>query len=62
MGADLPSSILFCCDHNSIRSPIAEGLMKKYYGTATYIQSAGVKNDLDIDGFAIAVCEELGVE
>lgn len=41
---------------------MAEGLMKKYYGQATYIQSAGVRNDLEIDGFSIAVCEELGVE
>ena len=62
MGAPLPSSVLFCCDHNAVRSPMAEGLMKKYYGQATYIQSAGVHNDLEIDGFAIAVCEELDIE
>lgn len=36
--------------------------MKKFYGTEIYVQSAGVKSDLDIDGFSIAVCEELGVE
>lgn len=36
--------------------------MKKFYGTDTYVQSAGVKSDLDIDGFSIAVCEEIGVE
>jgi len=36
--------------------------MKKFYGQATYIQSAGVHNDLEIDGFAISVCEELGIE
>lgn len=36
--------------------------MKKFYGTGTYVQSAGVYNDLDIDGFAIAVCQEIGVE
>ena len=41
---------------------MAEGLMKKFYGTAIYVQSVGVKNDLDIDGFSIAVCEEIGVE
>lgn len=35
--------------------------MKKYYGQRAYIQSAGVKNDLDIDGFAVAVCAEIGV-
>ncbi|MEM1150603.1 MAG: low molecular weight phosphatase family protein [Pseudomonadota bacterium] len=58
----LPQSVLFCCDHNAVRSPMAEGLMKKNYGTETYVQSAGVFNDLEIDGFSIAVCQELGVE
>lgn len=41
---------------------MAEGIMKKFYGTECYIQSVGVKNDLEIDGFAVAVCDELGVE
>jgi len=59
---DLPQSILFCCDHNAVRSPMAEGIMKKFYGTGTYVQSVGVRNDLEIDGFSIAVCHELGVE
>jgi len=59
---DLPQSVLFCCDHNSVRSPMAEGIMKKLYGTQCYIQSVGVKNDLEIDGFSVAVCAELGVE
>ncbi len=36
--------------------------MKQLYGTECYIQSVGVKNDLEIDGFSIAVCEEIGVE
>lgn len=58
----LPQSILFCCDHNSVRSPMAEGIAKKLFGTEVYLQSAGVKGDLDIDGFAIAVCQELDVE
>ncbi|PIE13203.1 MAG: low molecular weight phosphatase family protein [Rhodobacterales bacterium] len=58
----LPQSVLFCCDHNSVRSPMAEGIMKKLYGTDTYVQSAGVRNQMDIDGFAIAVCQEMGVE
>ncbi len=62
MVTDLPQSILFCCDHNAVRSPMAEGLMKKFYGTETYVQSAGVIADMDIDGFSIAVCAELGIE
>lgn len=36
--------------------------MKKFYGTGTYVQSVGVINDLEIDGFSIATCEEIGVE
>ncbi len=58
----LPQSILFCCDHNAVRSPMAEGIMKKLYGTGTYVQSVGVRNDMEIDGFSIAVCKEIGVE
>ena len=41
---------------------MAEGIMKKLYGTGTYVQSVGVMNDLEIDGFAIAVCAELDIE
>ena len=36
--------------------------MKKLYGADPYVQSAGVMHDADVDGFAIAVCEEIGVE
>ena len=62
MSTDLPQSVLFCCDHNAVRSPMAEAIMKKFYGTDTYVQSAGVKSDLEVDGFSIAVCSEIGVE
>ena len=60
--AELPHSVLFCCDHNAVRSPMAEGMMKRFYGTQTYVQSAGVKGDMEIDGFSVAVCQELGIE
>lgn len=53
--------MLFCCDYNAVRSPMAEGLMKKFYGAHIFVQSAGVKNELEIDGFSVAVCAEAGV-
>ncbi len=62
MEKEIPGSVLFCCDYNAVRSPMAEGLLKKHVGQKVYVQSAGVKNDLEIDGFSIAVCQELGVE
>ena len=62
MKTPLPTAILYCCDHNAVRSPMAEGLMKKLYGEQTYVQSAGLRSDKEIDGFSIAVCAELGIE
>jgi arsenate reductase len=41
---------------------MAEGLMKKFYGMDVYVQSAGVKSEMEIDGFTVAVCQEMGVE
>ena len=54
-------SVLFCCDHNAIRSPMAEGIFKKLYGKRVFVQSAGVRHDTEIDGFAVAVCAEINV-
>ena len=36
--------------------------MKQFYGRAAYVQSAGVRSDMEVDGFAIAVCAEMGIE
>ena len=41
---------------------MAEGLLKQHVGTSIFVQSAGVKGDMEIDGFAITVCREVGVE
>ncbi len=59
---ELPQSVLFCCDHNAVRSPMAEGMMKAFYGQEAYVQSAGVRGTMEVDGFSVAVCKELGIE
>jgi len=41
---------------------MAEGLMKQLYGHRAYVQSAGVQHELEIDGFAVAVCAEMDIE
>jgi arsenate reductase len=53
---------LFCCDHNAVRSPVAEGLMKKLHGKGVFVQSAGVHHDLEVDPFMVAVADEIGVD
>ena len=35
--------------------------MKRFYGRRVYVQSAGVKSDMEVDGFSVAVAEEIGV-
>ncbi|CAA6606036.1 Protein-tyrosine-phosphatase [Rhodospirillaceae bacterium LM-1] len=58
---DLPSAILFACTYNAVRSPMAEGLMKRLFGTRVFVDSAGVKAG-EPDGFMIAVMEEEGID
>ena len=58
----LPGSILFCCDQNAVRSPMAEGLMKQLHGRRVFVQSAGVFSELEVDGFMVTVAAELGID
>lgn len=41
---------------------MAEGMMKAFYGQKAYVQSAGVRGTLEVDGFSVAVCDEIGIE
>src|SRR3954453_15545491 len=63
-GAQLPGAVLFACNHNRVRSPIAEGLMKLWFGDRVYVDSCGLRRDEDDapDPFAVAVMDELGVD
>ncbi|TNE34474.1 MAG: arsenate reductase ArsC [Alphaproteobacteria bacterium] len=57
----LPGSVLFACTHNSIRSAMAETIMKSLYGLTVYVDSVGVRAR-SINGFAIEVMDEIGLD
>lgn len=59
--AGQPGSVLFCCTHNSIRSPMAEGMLKYLHGRRIFVDSVGVRAS-EIDGFVVAVMDEIGID
>jgi protein-tyrosine-phosphatase len=61
MSADLPGAVLFACSHNAIRSPMAEAIMKHFYGHKVFVQSAGVRAG-EPDPFIAEVLDEIGIE
>lgn len=67
-----PGAVLFACNFNQVRSPIAEALLKRLVGNRIYVDSCGLKRpalvhddsrdedvEAGVDPFAQAVMAEL---
>jgi len=59
--AELPKAVLFACALNSVRSPMAEAILKHLAGKRVYVDSAGVRPG-ELDPFAVAVMDEIGID
>ena len=59
--SDRPSSVMFVCSLNQIRSPMAEFLVRDIYGSKIYSQSAGTDAGGE-DGFMQAAMLERGID
>jgi protein-tyrosine-phosphatase len=57
----LPGSVLFVCNLNSVRSPMAEALTKSLYGKRIFIDSAGLE-PRERDPFVVSVMSEAGID
>jgi len=55
-------AVLFVCNHNTIRSPMAEGLMARRFAKRIWTRSCGVRPGVETDPFAAAVMDELGMD
>jgi len=59
--AKRPRSVIFVCNMNQIRSPMAEYLVRDLYGKGVFVQSAGLYQG-DEDGFMQTVMAERGID
>jgi protein-tyrosine-phosphatase len=62
--AGLPGAILFACNLNRVRSPMAAGLMRRLFGAGVYVDSCGLRPDHspEPDPFVLAAMDEVGVD
>ena len=67
----MPRAVLFACNFNRVRSPMAEGLLKRFAGHRVQVESCGLKlppkadwleEELGVDPFAYAVMAEVGCD
>ena len=58
---DLPDSVLFACNLNAVRSPMALGIARYLFGKKIFFDSAGVRAG-ETDPFMVAVLDEIGID
>lgn len=56
-----PTSVLFICTTNAVRSVMAEAMLKHLHGRRLRVASAGIRAGPP-DSFAVAVMEEMGLD
>jgi protein-tyrosine-phosphatase len=54
--------VLFACTMNEVRSPMAEGIAKHFFGREIYFASAGVRSGGEPNGFVTAAMDEIGID
>ena len=58
---NLPSSVLFACTMISVRSAMAEGVLKNLHGERIYIDSVGIQAG-ERNGYMVEVMAEIGID
>lgn len=59
----MPAAVLFACNFNRVRSPMAEAILKRMAGDRVFVDSCGLKPPVDpVDPFAVAVMAEVGCD
>ncbi|MEY4256100.1 MAG: hypothetical protein RLZZ141_1327 [Pseudomonadota bacterium] len=61
---ELPGALLFACNFNRVRSPMALALTRLAFGDRIYVDSCGLRPDRsqEIDPFCAVVLDEVGAD
>lgn len=57
----LPRSVLFTCNENAVRSPMAEGLAKAYFKRRIFVASAGIIAG-HLDPFSVEAMRHMDID
>lgn len=57
----IPKSVLFVCNRNAVRSPMAHALADRHCRRRVFVHSVGLAPG-DLDPFSVAVMDELGID
>jgi protein-tyrosine-phosphatase len=57
-----PRTVLFACNLNRVRSPMAAALLHRLRGSGVIVDSCGLTPADDIDPFVLAVMQEVGID
>jgi protein-tyrosine-phosphatase len=68
--ARLPDAVLFCCNFNQVRSPMAEALLKRFGGLSIFVDSCGLRranidadeDDMEVDPLVAEVMSEIDID
>ena len=58
----LPDAVLFACNLNRVRSPLAAALLRRRFGGRMFVDSCGLKPGGEVDPFMAAVAGEVGLD
>jgi protein-tyrosine-phosphatase len=58
----MPDAVLFACNLNQVRSPMAAALLQRRLGGRVYVDSCGLQHGEAVDPFVVAVMAEAGID
>ena len=57
-----PGAVLFACNLNCVRSPMAAALLRSMHGGRIFVDCCGLRPGEEIDPFVVSLMDEIGLD